>query len=184
LKEVRKKSKVLIWVYKYFYEKYKNKDMKLNKIYLSAFVIAATAISSCSKDDEPTMSKTELLTSHGWIASKAEISYDGKTYDITSSWFEECSTDNTITFSKTGGYSEDSGTDTCNGDEFEATGTWSWKSNETILSLVIDGDTEDLTLMSIDSKNIKVNSGQMEFDTNGDGIDDETVDLLITLKAK
>jgi hypothetical protein len=158
--------------------------MKLNKIYLSAAILSLAALSSCNNDDDVKQSNTQLLTSHEWMISKAEMSYAGQTIDITSSWIDDCEKDNVLTFNTDGSYKENVGANDCSGDEVNGTGTWAWKSSESILSITIDGDADDVKVVALDSKTLKINSGQMEYDLNGDGIDDQNVELIITLKAK
>lgn len=78
-------------------------------------------------------------------------------------------------------YTEKIGTDNCDGDESDETGTWSWKDNEKTIHLLVSSDTVDLTLINISSVILKVSVPLENFDVDGDGKDDSGLTLITTL---
>lgn len=126
----------------------------------------------------------DLLTARPWKESKAEIKTDAGTFDISASYIDDCEKDNTYTFSKDGTFSFDAGADDCDGDEEDYTGTWSWKENETVLSTVVDGDTDNSKVLEITSTTIKIDAGKISYDLDGDGNDDTEVSLINTYSNK
>jgi hypothetical protein len=156
----------------------------MKKITLLLSIACATSLvilSSCKDDDK---SKTELLTEKSWVLSKAEVEVSGASIDVTDDYIDDCQGDNTITFTKAGVYTEVVGTDDCNGDESDETGTWEFKNGETTLSIDVDGDVQDLEIATLNGSTLKVNFGKISYDTNGDGTDDAEVSIFYSLSHK
>ncbi len=159
--------------------------MKKFTSFLSIALVASLFVTtSCSDDDEK--SKTDLLTEKSWSITKAEIrtSTSGPDYDVSNMYIEDYEKDNIITFSRDKKYNETVGTDDGDGAETDNSGTWELKDDEKTLAIAIDGDIQDSELLTLTSTTLKVNAGKIQFDTNGDGIDDEEVSILYTLTAK
>ena len=148
----------------------------------SAIVAALVVVTSCKKDDEP--SKTDLLTGKSWYETKSEISYKGVKTSVP---VDDCEKDDILKFVKEGTYNATIGADDCDGGESTETGKWSWQNGEKTLRLINNADVDhptDVTLISLTSSTIVVNTGAIEFDVDGDGKDDTNVDLLVTYTAK
>lgn len=155
---------------------------KSNVILAFSLFVVTLLVSSCS-DDEP-KSKTELLTSKGWSFSAVALKTSTTEFSVTDEFISDCEKDNVLTFTKEGIYIDNVGADDCDGDSSNETGTWAWKSNETILSITTDDDAEEVTLISINSSTLKIDVGKMPYDLDGDGIDESEVSVIYTLTAK
>ena len=92
--------------------------------------------------------------------------------------------DNTITFSKDKTYRENVGTNDGDGEEENVSGTWDWKDGEKVLATTIEDYVHETEVLTLTGTTLKINMGEIAFDTNGDGIDDEDVSILYTLTAK
>ena len=54
-----------------------------------------------------------------------------------------------------------------------------------VIAITFDDDyVMESEILSLTSTTLKVNAGKIQFDTNGDGIDDDEVSILYTLTAK
>lgn len=157
--------------------------MKKVKISFSlAFVVMVLVLSSCNDDE--TKSKTDYLTSGSWSFSAVAYRMEnGTEIDMSDEFMSDCEKDNVITFLANGTYTSDAGADDCDGDSTDETGTWAWTENETVLAITSDGDTSELELISINSSQMKYSVGKMDYDSNGDGIEDSEVTIVFTLKA-
>lgn len=147
--------------------------------YVMAFVPLVVVGTSCSDDDEQ-KSKTDMLTQKSWKVSKAEMKTTTGTYDISASYIEDCEKDNLVAYSRDNKFSSETGANDCDGDEENLAGTWSWKENETVLAVTLDGDVEEVKLVGLTESTLKVNVGSIPYDQNGDGMDDSEVELLYT----
>ena len=134
---------------------------------------------SCSEDEEK-KSNTDLLTQKSWKLTKVEMKTDDGTFDFTSGYMDECEGDNTYSYTANGNFASAVGTDTCDGDEEEESGTWSWKENETVLAITVDGYADEAKLIELNDSLLKVNGGSMSYDMNQDGIDDTEVEIILT----
>jgi hypothetical protein len=99
------------------------------------FIMAVALVSSC-QDDDPAPSKRPLLVGKSWIVVKTEMNGE----DVTDEQ-EACVADNTMVFFSDGTFIEDIGELTCEESETDVDGTWSFKANETIISLRPSGET-------------------------------------------
>lgn len=155
---------------------------KITFIFSLAFVVMTLVFSSCNDDE--TKSKTDYLTSGSWSFSAVAYRMDnGAEMDVSDEFLADCEKDNIITFLTNGTYTSDAGADDCDGDSPDETGTWAWKENETVLAVTSDGDTSELELISITSSQMRYSVGKMDYDSNGDGIEDSEVTIVFTLKA-
>jgi hypothetical protein len=157
--------------------------MKMRRVMMFRYVLALVPLvlvgTSCSDDDEQ-KSKTDMLTQKSWKVSKAEMKTTTGTFDISAGYIEDCEKDNLVAYSRDGKFSSQTGADDCDGVDENVAGTWSWKESETVLSVTLDGDVEEVKLVELTESTLKVNVGSIPYDQNGDGIDDSEVELLYT----
>lgn len=113
-------------------------------------LVVMVVMLSCS-DDEDDARRTDLLTAHAWIATKYEMG--GTVADMI-----ECSADDVLTFSKDGKFSDTVGPLTCDDDEKDLQGTWALKDNDQVLSMTIDGVTNEGTIVTLTSTTLKLKS--------------------------
>src|SRR5665647_2178508 len=108
--------------------------------YLFLLIIALTiAVASCSKKDEATKSKKELLTAHQWKLSSSKTN---GVADVIS----DCEKDDITTFSSNGTYTWNITTVKCYASETNDTGTWTLSSDETIFT--VDGTVVTIVELS------------------------------------
>ena len=126
--------------------------MKYTKvIFLLAAIIPATLLSSCSKDDEPILSRLELLTQKPWKLKSVTI------VGIGASPPESFQADDTYTFSAAGVYTFDEGSSKEDpGDPQTATGTWEFAENESIIKLNTGGLVLSQEILELNSSTLKV----------------------------
>ncbi len=108
--------------------------MKTHLIRLLTIVIAGLALGFSSCDDDAPPSKVGILVNKSWLVASYEIDGDDA--------LEDCMTDNTLIFFSDGTYSDEIGAIKCEEDESDSEGTWKFKANETILSIIPAGDLE------------------------------------------
>jgi hypothetical protein len=114
-------------------------------------VVMLVTLASCDKDD-PATSKETFVFGKTWIVVKYEL--DG--VDITDDR-DECETDNTTTFNSDGTYKDAIGSLKCDEFETDTDGTWTFKANETILSIHPAGeDPSDWNILELSDKTMKL----------------------------
>jgi Lipocalin-like domain len=109
--------------------------MKPLKLLLIVLLLAGLLeLSSCSKkNDEVTLTKSELLETHTWKLTKIKVSGVESAPDA-------CSLDDVYTFLDTGVYKQDEGPSKCEpSDPQTTTGTWEFTSNETKIKVSYGG---------------------------------------------
>ncbi len=144
---------------------------------LSILMLTSTAfLTNCKKDKKtdsststptptptPAPTNTEKLTGKFFKVTAATVNpgiNDGTTL-ITdwyaSSYYEPCLKDNLIKFNTNGTYTEDEATVVCSGENQTTSGTWSWNSNETILTIKENGSSSgtDFTVITNDGTTLK-----------------------------
>jgi len=126
--------------------------MKSLKITLVLFIVLSIAlISSCSKDDEPLLSRLELLTQKPWKLKSTTI------VGIGSSPPESYSADDIHTFNTDGTYLFDEGpTKEDSSDPQTVNGTWEFAEDETIIKLSYGGLTLNQEIVELTSTTLKV----------------------------
>jgi hypothetical protein len=154
-------------------------------MFLNAVILISSVViySSCS-DDDVKKSKTDMLTRSSWKITKAEIKSAVGTFDVTSDYLADCEKDDITTYSSDGAVSIATGADDCDGDSKPESGTWSWKENETILSLSVDGVEGNPKVEELTESIMKLNVATIPYDANGDLTYDSEVDLIFTFIAE
>jgi hypothetical protein len=128
--------------------------------------------SACKKDDE-VITKTDLLTSGAWKATALTIDPAFPTFDnegnITGStndlfaMMEDCSRDDIISFKADKTLIMDEGASKCdNADPQKNSGSWSFNSDETTLTITVDGDPQTMTIMELTDKVIKLKATEVD----------------------
>jgi hypothetical protein len=130
----------------------------MKKLILKTFALGLLVISiaSCKKDSATaSKSKTEYLTQKAWKIESLSISIAGASQNIP---IDACQQDDSDLFAAAGTGTYDNGATKCNElDDQTSTFTWSFKENETIISIV--GPNVDL---SGDSKISILNDNTLE----------------------
>lgn len=125
---------------------------------LAIFVLGILGISACSKKDNNTASRTELITSATWKFQKAGFDVNGDGFidaDLPPGSLLDCQKDNTISFAANGTGTVDEGATKCEPSDPQSTAiTWSFRNNETVINFPtavfsnLDGDVKIVTLTS------------------------------------
>ncbi len=122
--------------------------------------------SACQKDDDVTVN-TDLLTSSIWKMTAFTVDPAFPTFDnegnITGStndlfaMMDDCSKDDTYSFNTDKTLIIDEGASKCdNSDPQKVTGSWSFNSDETTLTITFDGDPQTMTIIELTDKVIKL----------------------------
>ncbi|MEO1263860.1 MAG: lipocalin family protein [Bacteroidota bacterium] len=107
---------------------------------------------SCNKDDDAVSDKSvpELLTQHSW-----------KLVGLS----EDCEKDNFETFNLDGTYAYDYGTDLCEPEEENSTGTWELSADETTLTVTSNSGglsvTIEFTIIEITENSMTLGFGAL-----------------------
>lgn len=123
----------------------------MNRTLSHYFSLAVMVVMLSCSDDDDDASRTDLSTARAWIATKYEIG--GTVADIV-----ECSADDILDFSKDGKFTITVGALACDDDEKDLQGTWSLKDNDQVLSMTIDGVTNEGTIVTLTSTTLKLKS--------------------------
>jgi hypothetical protein len=129
----------------------------MKRPFLKTFTLGLLIISiaSCKKDSGASKTKTEYLTQKAWKIESVSISISGASQNIP---IDACQLDDSDLFAAAGTGTYDNGATKCNvADAQTSTFTWSFKENETIISL--SGPNVDL---SGDSKISLLNDNTLE----------------------
>lgn len=140
---------------------------------LSILMIAsATVLTNCKKDkktdDEtttptPAPSNTDKLTGKNFKVTAITVNpgfFDGNatiTDWYASAYYDDCLKDNLFKFNTNGTYVEDEATVVCQGANQTTSGTWSWNSTETIITVKQNGETTgtDFKVLTNDGTTLK-----------------------------
>lgn len=110
-------------------------------------------VSSCTEDK----SNTELLTGTDWRITAWTVS--PAILGITD-WYanmEPCEKDDSFSFNSDGSASIDEGASKCDPDDPQTeTGTWSFNSDETLLTIIADGETQSWEIIDLTNKVLKI----------------------------
>lgn len=130
-------------------------------------VMSATIALSACKKDAASPSNTDLLCASKWKITAFTVDpgfplFDalgnimGYSTDMYSS-MESCSKDDNIKFNSDNNVNYDEGASKCDSSDPQSTsGTWSFKTNETILSLIDNGSSQDYTIMELTASSLKM----------------------------
>lgn len=124
-------------------------------IYLPLLAIVFISLmSACKKKEDPSpkqLSLTDKLTGN-WRPAKLTVKGNDFTLLFT------CILDDIITYQADGSYSEKVGANKCTEDETDEKGTWtlSKEGDKDILKVTSKGVTEQLTIVSLDTKSMEV----------------------------
>ncbi|MCB0488751.1 MAG: lipocalin family protein [Cyclobacteriaceae bacterium] len=123
----------------------------INYLFLSATLLGVTLLSSCSKDDEPNLSRTELLTQKPWkLTQTAIVGFGGEPPESTAA-------DDIYTFSADGAYTFDEGASKEDaGDPQTITGTWEFLEDETKIRISYSGITLTQDIIELSTSTLKV----------------------------
>jgi len=128
--------------------------------------IVTISFFSC-KDDEDSPSKTDLISKNTWKVTAFTVdpaypifdenwNITGYSNDVFAT-MDDCSKDDTFKFNSDNTLKLDENASKCDpSDPQTSTGTWSFKSNEAILSFTIDGDTQDFTILELTESVLKL----------------------------
>jgi len=147
---------------------------KMNQISRMLFLslLSTTFLfSACNKDDE-LITKTDLLTSSSWKLTAEIIDPGFPTFDnegnITGSTndlfarMDDCSKDNTFSFNTDKTLIMDEGATKCESTAPQKTaGSWSFNSDETTLTITVDGDPLTMTILELTDKVLKLTATEV-----------------------
>lgn len=129
--------------------------MKISKLILSVAALAALVFSGCKKDSE---SNTDKLTDKNWkmTALTVDPPLAGGISDLFAQ-IPSCSQDDLTKFTDDNKVTFDEGATKCNaGDPQTETGSWSWNSDETVLTVTdAGGSSESYTIISLSGSEMK-----------------------------
>ena len=146
--------------------------ISITKLMILVIMSATIALSACKKDASP-VSKTDLLTASQWKMTAFTVdpgfpifdalgNITGYSTDMYSS-MESCSKDDTFKFNSDNSVKFDEGASKCDSSDPQSTsGTWSLKTNETILSLIDNGSAQDYTIMELTARILKMKYTQTD----------------------
>lgn len=125
--------------------------MKILKILFSIAITSSLFLFSSCGDDEPILSRLELLTQKPWkLKSVAIVGFPISPPESTAA-------DDTYTFSVDGGYTFDEGSSKEDpSDPQTLTGTWEFAENETIIKLNAGGLILSQEIIELSSTTLKV----------------------------
>lgn len=138
----------------------------------------AVITGSCKKDkeDDP-VTKTDLLTSGSWKFTAFTVDppypiFDDQgniigTSDDVLGNMDDCSVDDVHSFKADNTFIFDEGASKCDSDDPQSiSGTWSFKTNETVLSITQDGYTQDNVILELTERVLKVKYVEDDSSTN------------------
>lgn len=138
------------------------KTTKFISALIAIFAIAfLSTLESCTKDEDATgsstPSKTSLLSSDGWVLSSANVSFNGQTMDMMT-FMDDCDKDDILFFKADKSVVEDAGALKCDpsDDQTADAGTWAFNSGETKILATEDGETTELSIVSLTSSELMI----------------------------
>ena len=147
---------------------------KMNQIYQALFLslLSLTLLfSACNKDDD-LITKTDLLTSSSWKVTAEIIDPGFPTFDnqgnITGStndlfaMMDDCSKDNILSFNTDKTLILDEGATKCESTAPQKTTvSWSFNSDETTLTITVDGYPQTTTILELTDKVLKLKTTEV-----------------------
>lgn len=128
--------------------------MKNFKMILAFLAIATVSLSGCKKDDDD--SKTDMLTDKNWkmtaLTVDPPLNVGGTMISNVYPQIPACQQDDLTIFNDNGTVTFDEGSTKCDPADPQSTqGTWTWNTDETILSITDGGITESYTVVSLNN---------------------------------
>jgi len=121
-----------------------------NKLFTLCLIIILAFLSSC-KDDEPTLTRLELLTQKPWKLKTVAI------FGFQASPPESTQSDDTYTFNKDGSYLfDEGGSKEDPSDPQSVNGTWEFAENESVIKLNTGGLILNQEILELNSSTLKV----------------------------
>lgn len=132
----------------------KFKTMKNFKRILAFIAIASVTLSGCKKDKSE--SNTDKLSGKDWkmtaLTVDPPINFGGTMISNVYSQIPACQQDDLTIFNSSGTVTFDEGASKCSSSDPQSTqGTWTWNTDETVLSITDSGNTESYTIVSLSS---------------------------------
>ncbi|HSK12861.1 MAG TPA: lipocalin family protein [Phnomibacter sp.] len=111
---------------------------------------------SCNKENDTVKSKTELLTQKAWMIEKYEEKVGSNAWVDEFPGTDACTKDDQYIFRANNTYEFNEGATKCDAADPQVfgSGNWSFKENETVLSL----DSEDFKLDRLDGTNLVISA--------------------------
>lgn len=137
------------------------KTTKFITVLLAIFGFAfLSTLESCSKDEDPAVdpTKTELVSSSGWILNAATVDYGtGTPFDLYA-LMDACNKDDILFLKSDKSVVTDAGAIKCDPSEpqTEDSGTWAFGNNETTLILTDSGDVSEVVIKTLSSTELKI----------------------------
>ena len=131
---------------------FKKKNMKNFKTIIACLAIATVTFSGCKKDKDD--SNTDKLTDKNWkvtaLTVDPPLNVGGTLVSNVYSQIPACNQNDLTIFKDNGSVTFDEGVTKCDPADPQSTqGTWTWNTNETILSITNDGDTDSYNVSSL-----------------------------------
>ncbi|MEZ4933028.1 MAG: DUF5004 domain-containing protein [Saprospiraceae bacterium] len=122
---------------------------------------------SCKKDDEATPDKTKILTGGSWhltaMTVDPAIDWFGTPITNVFSQLPTCVKDDLAIFKTNGTVNYDEGPSKCDPNDPQTTsGTWAFNTDETILSITSEGETESWDISALTKDTFKAVYQQVE----------------------
>lgn len=140
------------------------------RILVFGLLSLALLFPSCNKDDNDEQSvKTELLTQRAWIMTASTVDPGFPTFDNEGNligtdndifaMMDDCEIDDTHKFNIDKTLVTDEGMTKCDsGDPQKLYGTWSFNTDETMLTITEEGETLTITLLELTQNVMKLKS--------------------------
>ena len=139
--------------------------MKVFSTYLVAVALGCTLL-GCSKKEDATPSKTELLTNKNWVVTaftvSPGVSVGGTTITDVYAQTPACSRDDISRFETPNVFKDDEGASKCNAtDPQTITGTWVFNSDQTVLTVTENGSAQSFNISSLTSNQMVLTVSQV-----------------------
>lgn len=129
--------------------------------WMAAFAMGSLLLTTACKKDDNKPSNTQLLTERPWkltaLTSDPAIDWFGASVTNVYAQLPACVKDDISVFKTNGIVNFDEGTSKCDpNDPQTVSGLWTFNTDETILSVTQDGETESWKVLDLKSGSVKV----------------------------
>jgi hypothetical protein len=136
------------------------KTISLKTLVVMLGAVALFSTTSCNKDDDATPDKVKILTGGQWqlTAMTADPAIDWFGTPVTNVYAQlpACIKDDLTIFKTDGKVNFDEGPSKCQpNDPQTTTGTWTFNTTQTVLSVTQDGETESWDVSELKDKTFK-----------------------------